>query len=267
MAKTIKAERATILLGDIPIEVYQLPDGSYKLSGRNVTDAVSEANNTLIRYYGVKSLKDLPSADLERYKVNPGKEGSPFEPVSINDATIFWHGMSKKGNTIADQIIQAALIESIERRADAAFGVQRSEEERNQRFKARVDGIATRRTLTDAIKDFISTHPELSDNAVKFMYSNVTDGIYRSLFGRSCKRLTGDLKVEQDKLRDSLTVMELNNLNAFESMVMRLVDRGSEPLQVGQDPGDFDRVAEIGVARRAHLRPMRLHRKDVRAVQ
>ena len=231
MAKTIKAERATILLGDIPINVYQMPDGSYKLSGRNVTDAIGEDDKTLPRSYGVKSLKDLPGAGLDCPKLNAGKEGVPFYPVSFNDASIFWHGMSKKGNKIADQIIQAALIESIERRADAAFGVQRSEEERNQRFKARVDGIATRRTLTDAIKDFISGHPELSDNAVKFMYSNVTDGIYRSLFGRSCKRLTGDLKAEQDKLRDSLTVMELNNLNAFESMVMRLVDRGSEPLE------------------------------------
>jgi len=248
MAKTIKASRATILLGDILINVYQMPDGSYKLAGRNVTDAIEEAANTLTRYYGVKSLKDLPGADLSLLQVK-AETGESLTPVSLTDATKYWRDRSKKGNLIADAIIDAVLIESIERRADAAFGVQRSEEERNQRFKARVDGITTRRTLTDAIKDFISSHPELSDNAVKFMYSNVTDGIYRSLFGRSCKRLTDDLKAEQDKLRDSLTVMELNNLNAFESMVMRLVDRGSEPLEAVKVAEDrlimkrIDRVA------------------------
>lgn len=231
MAKTIKASRTTIFLGEIPIEVYQLPDGQYRLSGRNVTDAIAEANNTLIRFYGVKSLKDLPSADLERYKINPGKEGSPFEPVSIKDASLFWHGMSKKGNITADQITQAALIESIERRADAAFGVQRTEEERNIRFKARMDGKIARRSLCDAVKDYIEKHPELSENAVKWMYSNVSDSVYRSLFGRSCKRLTDDLKADQAKLRDSLTAPELNNLNAFESMVMRLIDRNTEPLE------------------------------------
>jgi len=229
MAKTIKAERATILLGDIPIEVYQLPDGSYALSRKDVFQSVQVEMKNYPRFLVSSGLEALPcmALDLPQFSDN----GGAVKPLSISQAGIIWNHLACDGNIGAKALTQAALIEAIERRADAAFGVQRSEEERNQRFKARVDGIATRRTLTDAIKDFISSHPELSDNAVKFMYSNVTDGIYRSLFGRSCKRLTDDLKAEQDKLRDSLTVMELNNLNAFESMVMRLVDRGSEPLE------------------------------------
>ena len=147
-----------------------MPDGSYNLAGRNVTDAIGEVNTNLMRFFSVKSLKDLPGIDPSLMQVK-AKTGESFIPVAIADATKYWRDRSKKGNVIADAIIDAVLIEAIERRADAAFGVQRSEEERNQRFKARVDGIATRRTLTDAIKDFISTHPELSDNAIKFMYS------------------------------------------------------------------------------------------------
>mgnify|MGYP000099484910 FL=1 len=104
MAKTIKAERATILLGDIPIEVYQLPDGSYKLSGRNVTDAVSEANNTLIRYYGVKSLKDLNEPDVDL--VFLGKDGSPFIPVSIKCALKYWGSRGVLGNSKAQDLLR-----------------------------------------------------------------------------------------------------------------------------------------------------------------
>ncbi len=43
-------------------------------------------------------------------------------------------------------------------------------------------------------------------------------------------------------------------------------DRLVVELQVGEDPGDFDRVAEIRVAAGAHLRSVRLHREDVGAV-
>ena len=40
----------------------------------------------------------------------------------------------------------------------------------------------------------------------------------------------------------------------------------SSSLQVGEDAGDLDRVAEIGVARGAGLGAMRLHREDIGAV-
>lgn len=224
MTKTIKASRATISLGDIPLNVYQLPDGSYRLAGRNVTDAVGEDHPTMARFYGVKSLKDLPGAGSEWNKISAGKEGSPFFPVAIEDAVVFWGSLAQKGNALATSILVACAIEAIERRADSAFGKSRTEEERNIRFKARMEGKETRRSLTDAIKSYIDRTPNLSENTLKFLYSNVTDATYRALFGRSCKVLTKDLQAELGKLRDSLTPKELNHLNAFEDLAMRLID-------------------------------------------
>jgi hypothetical protein len=94
----------------------------------------------------------------------------------------------------------------------------------------------TRRTLTDAIKDYILRHPELSEKDIKYMYSNVTDATYRSLFDRSCKQLEGDLKAERRKLRDSLTQEELKHLNAFEDLAMRLIDDyDCNPVKVAQE--------------------------------
>jgi hypothetical protein len=248
MTKTIKASRVTILLGEIPVNVYQMPDASYRLSGRNVTDAIGEDHNTLARFYGVKSLKDLPGAGLERDKISAGKEGSPFIPVVIEDATRFWFDRSKKGNALAGAIVEAALIEAIERRADKAFGKARSEEEYNDRFKSRMDGILTRRSLTDAVRDYMMDHPELSENAIKFMYSNITDATYRSIFGRSCKKLESDLHVERHKLRDALTVKELNHLNAFEDLATRLID------EHGYTPTDAVHEAEKRLLIKKHDR-------------
>lgn len=141
MTEIIKAVRGQVFLGDIPLDVYMLPDGSYRLSGRGVTDAVGENSITLIRKMGVKALKDLPNADLERYKINPGKEGSPFFPVSIKDATLYWIKCVQDGNAKAVAVSAACMNESIERRADAFFGVTRIEQDRNRRFKDLVDFI------------------------------------------------------------------------------------------------------------------------------
>jgi hypothetical protein len=44
-------------------------------------------------------------------------------------------------------------------------------------------------------------------------------------------------------------------------------DRLGVELQFGEDARDFDRMAKIGVAGRAELRPVRLHRKHIGAVE
>ena len=100
MAKTIKAERATILLGDIPINVYQMPDGSYKLAGRNVTDAIEEAANTLTRYYSVKSLRDLPGAEPIK-----SISGETLNAVTLLDAVKYWGVMATRGNELAQRLL------------------------------------------------------------------------------------------------------------------------------------------------------------------
>ena len=74
-----------------------------------------------------------------------------------------------------------------------------------------------------------------------------------------------------DQPRDVLAEQPLDLFGRRERVLDRVVeDRGDDrlvvELQVGEDPGDFDRVAEIGIARGAHLRAVRLHREDVGAV-
>jgi len=152
MAQTMKAQRATIAIAaDIEINAYLIPDGRIRLAGRNVTDAIEEPANSLLRIMGVKTLKALPSADSSLLQIK-ADTGESVTPVSIDDAIAYWTKMAIKGNQRAATLIGALAAESIERRADRAFGIQRTEEERDLRLATRLSTRKDFRWLTDALK-------------------------------------------------------------------------------------------------------------------
>ncbi len=49
MNTAIKATRATILLGDIELDVFQLPDGSYQISQSQTTEAVNKPPKRMVQ--------------------------------------------------------------------------------------------------------------------------------------------------------------------------------------------------------------------------
>ena len=74
-----------------------------------------------------------------------------------------------------------------------------------------------------------------------------------------------------DQPRDVLAEQLLDLLGRRERVLDRVVEDGGGDrlvveLEVGEDAGDLDRMAEIGIARGALLDAMRLHREDVGAV-
>ena len=135
MSKTYKAKEATIVLGTALIKVFQLPDGTYRLSQTQVTDAIGKRNRSIIEFLGGKSPEALPHKSFELSE-SLAVEGAnkPITPIPISVATAYWRYWDKKGNPQASAIIDGCVQEAIERRADAAFGVFRSEEEYNQRL-------------------------------------------------------------------------------------------------------------------------------------
>lgn len=131
-----KAERATIQIGDITMNVYMMPNGDYRLHGRGVMEVIGvTSKQSLPRFYGVQSLKALPGADLSLpHGTIRSSTGEDFIPVALEDAINYWMEVGKKGNDKALRLVAALAVESLERRADKVFGRERSEEERNQRL-------------------------------------------------------------------------------------------------------------------------------------
>lgn len=181
-------------------------------------------SKTLIPAGDVKSLKYLPGADSSLIQVKT-ESGESFIPVSIPDAFAYWVEMLKKGNAKAQSLVIACGIETIERRADRAFGVKVEEEERDRRLKERMKGKVVRRSFTDAVLDYKERHPELSDSDRHWMYINATDLVNLAVFGRKAKQLVEDFGATREKLRDWMNPDELRWVYEVEELAKRLIDQ------------------------------------------
>lgn len=123
-----KAKRATIQLGDRELDVFQLPDGSYRLSQAQVAQAVEKPEANFRNFLGTKWLKALPGIDssTETFsKVEYEGRGRPINAVPPAIAFAFWVFQVWQRNHAALPLVIALGAETLTRRADTAFGIQR----------------------------------------------------------------------------------------------------------------------------------------------
>lgn len=225
-----KARRATIYLGDIPLEVFLMPSGEYKLSQTQVAEAVGKEEVYVRTFLHSKHPEALPYKDYTPEKISvkkdhQGRGGTRISGIHIEVALAFWSKEWDSMNPKARALVRACAIESIERRADKEFGVQVEEEERNERMKIRIQGKITRRQLTDAIADYKLRHPELSANDKQWLFSNTSDAVNLCVFARRAKKLSKDFGVDPTRLRDSFTAEELLYIQEIEDVAVRLIDQ------------------------------------------
>jgi hypothetical protein len=130
-----KAKRRTIHLGDKPLAVFQLPTGKYRLSQTQVAEAIVKDEANVRDFLASKSPEALPYKDFTAEKTLIEGERARFNAIPIDLAIAYWTKEARVDNQVAITLLSACAKETIERRADKAFGVQRTEEEYNQRFK------------------------------------------------------------------------------------------------------------------------------------
>lgn len=135
--KTVKAVKATVQMGSIPLDVYLMPDGSYKLFIDSVTQVVGDDKDKLLSFMKGRSLQAKPFKSYNITQAIPvavEDQEEKIKPILIGLATAFWLYKAIRGNVIAQALAQACMVESIERRADTAFHFKRTEEEYNRKF-------------------------------------------------------------------------------------------------------------------------------------
>ena len=158
-----KATRAQIQIGIYQVEGFMLPDGSYRMSLSQAAECIGKPARGTFDFLKSKTLKRLlaegggtfdfldneaiaalssDSYTADQFLVDIGADreqgltrirGLPLEIVSI-----YWQWESYRGNKQAFLLVTSMVTESLERRFDNAFGVARSEEERNQRLSDRL---------------------------------------------------------------------------------------------------------------------------------
>ena len=145
MSESIKATRATVAIGDLFVDAFMLPDGSYRMSQTQAADLVGLTERNAREFLDSKTFERLAGdgftpaifdIDSEQLRGQSRFRGLPLEVV-----VIYWVYQCYRGNKKAFALLIALATDSLERRFDNAFGVVRTEQERNDITTARIKAL------------------------------------------------------------------------------------------------------------------------------
>lgn len=158
---------------------------------------------------------------IETYKY----EGRSYKLIMEEQVSKLWIVCASLGRYPKAYLLLAACAEeALNRRANRAIGIQVTEDEYNERMKARVEGKESRLTFTDAIKSYIERN-SITGNEAKFMYKNATDKLYSCLTGYSSTkkfREKENIPLKQSP-RDYASAIDLMNADDIESAAARWI--------------------------------------------
>lgn len=104
--------------------------------------------------------------------------------------------------------------------------VESTKQAKDSKERIRIEGKEVRREFTDAIADYLIRHEDrLSEEAIRFMYSNASDTLNLQIFNRRAKKLAEDFGVDRKNVRDGMTKKELRLVHQVEDTAMRLMDK------------------------------------------
>ncbi len=145
MSELIKATRATVAIGALTVDAFMLPDGSYRMSQTQSADLVGLTERNAREFLDSKTFERLAGEgytpaifdiDSEQSRGQSRFRGLPLEVVII-----YWVYQCYRGNKQAFSLLIALATESLERRFDDAFGVVRTEQERNDATTAKIKAL------------------------------------------------------------------------------------------------------------------------------
>ena len=156
----MKATRTTIKYGSVDLEVFMLPDGTYKLSQTQAGLAIEKGDKSLREFLAGKSPEALPhkgfTSDEIEIDTNPGIK---FNAVTIKVVVSYWTYWANKGNTLAQALLAAGTEETINRLCDTAFNVTKSDEEYHNQT---LENINQNQMLFDMMKMINSMNEKLT---------------------------------------------------------------------------------------------------------
>lgn len=166
MTDSVRAVRAAVQIGSLTVDGFQLPDGGYRMSLTQAAECVGKPARSTFDFLRSKALKGLLSEaggtfdflpedtvaalatdtyTVEKFLVDIGEEGSQGQTritgVPLEIVILYWHWESFRGNRQAFFLVTGLATETLERRFDKAFGVTRTEEERNELLSQRVQRL------------------------------------------------------------------------------------------------------------------------------
>ncbi len=163
IAMSDKAQRTEIQIGPHTVEGFMLPDGSYRMSLSQAAECVGKPARGTFDFLKSKTLKrllaegggtfdfldneaiaavssDEYTADqfLVDFETGSAQGQTRIRGIPLEIVSLYWQWEAYRGNKQAFLLVTSMITETLERRFDTAFGVSRSEDERNQRLSNRL---------------------------------------------------------------------------------------------------------------------------------
>lgn len=104
---TIKAVRATINLGDIELDVFQLPDNEYRLSQTQVEQAVEKPERSFRDFLASRATEASMWKDLKLEKVPIEGNNVKVSIIPPGAAIAYWTCEARKGSQKARKLLKA----------------------------------------------------------------------------------------------------------------------------------------------------------------
>ena len=166
MSESIKATRATVAIGGLTVDAFMLPDGSYRMSLSQAANCIGKEAQGISNFLRSKALKRLlekavgtsnflpesltlpilesvynPDLFVVELSDDANKGQTRIRGVHLEIVGLYWQWDCLQGNKQAFSLSTALTLESLERRFDDAFGVIRTEQERNDTTTARIKAL------------------------------------------------------------------------------------------------------------------------------
>ncbi|MBD2261092.1 hypothetical protein [Pseudanabaena sp. FACHB-2040] len=167
-----RAQRALVSIGSLEVEGFQMPDGSYRMSITSAAAAVGTSQQNATNFFRSKAFKALWGRGFTPQEIVPiDASRTRINALPLEVAWEFWLYQCFRSNKQAYSLLRALGSETLERRFDAAFGVQRSEAEYN-------DLLAQRLQQTEASLERLSeayAEPDLLREQVGRLEQQIRD--------------------------------------------------------------------------------------------
>ena len=166
MSESIKATRATVAIGDLIVDAFQLPDSSYRMSLSQAANCIGKEAQGISNFLKSKALKRLldkavgtsnflpesltlpivedaynPDLFVVEISGDANKGQTRIRGVHLEIVGLYWQWECLQGNKQAFALATSLTLESLERRFDSAFGVVRTEQKRNDTTTARIKAL------------------------------------------------------------------------------------------------------------------------------
>lgn len=231
----IKAVRYEFQVGKRDISGYLMPDSSYRLSKSDACNLLGCDKRRLSQLLEKKVALALMPQGLT--VVRAATKSSAIDTISFSDFCTLAVVALTSGYEDAIAFAGASILEVMESRMDQAVGLERTIQERNERFQIRFDGILSRHFWTDSISEYIKTHPDLSENYKRWVFHNVSDTVNLALFGLTAKKVREHYQLENGmSVREVLGSRTLKLIDTIENAAAtRVLETDSEPKQAIKD--------------------------------